>query len=104
MADLSKNTRTLTRRQLRNVVYDCCPTLSRAAAGEVFNIVFDEIATALANGEDVKLREFGVFVVREKRARNGRNPKTGVESEICARRVISFRPSPNLVAQINAEQ
>lgn len=103
MADLSENARTLTRRQLRNVVYDCCSTLSRAAASEVFDIVFDEIANALANGEDVKLREFGVFVVHEKRPRVGRNPKTGVEAEICARRVISFRPAPNLVARINAE-
>lgn len=58
---------------------------------------------ALERGEAVKLRAFGTFSVRSKRPRVGRNPKTGAEYPISARRVLTFKPSPRLVAAINGE-
>ena len=96
-------TRTLTRRALRAAVYDCCPRLSRAQAREIFDATFEELLNALVRGEPVKLRGFGTFDLRSKRERVGRNPKTGVEAIICARRVITFHPSPVLIAHVNGE-
>lgn len=63
----------------------------------------EEISEALVRGEPVQLRSFGRFVVREKRGRLGRNPKTMAAAAISPRRVISFRPSPMLIARINGQ-
>jgi integration host factor subunit alpha len=54
-------------------------------------------------GEAVKLSTFGIFKVRSKRERIGRNPKTRVEAPIRARRVLTFKASPALVALVNGE-
>jgi integration host factor subunit alpha len=93
--------RTLTRAALREAVYSCCPTLSRAEARHILDAAFEEISDALARGEPVKLRSFGSFNVRSKRERVGRNPKTGVEAPICSRKVLTFKASPVLIAQVN---
>ncbi len=99
----SERVRTFTRHDLRAAIYHCCPTLSRAEARKIFNETFDELSDALVRGEPVKLRNFGTFNLRAKRQRTGRNPKTGVEAVISARRVVTFRPSPALLTQINRE-
>lgn len=57
---------------------------------------FDQIKQTLASGESVKLSGFGNFVIREKSARPGRNPKTGEIVEISARKVVVFRSGPKL--------
>ncbi len=57
---------------------------------------FDQIKQMLASGESVKLSGFGNFVIREKSARPGRNPKTGEIVEISARKVVVFRSGPKL--------
>ncbi len=103
--DVKKNGsgRTLTRAALREAVYGCCTTLSRADARKILDATFDEISDALVRGEPVKLRSFGSFNVRSKRERIGRNPKTGVEATISPRRVLTFKPSPVLVAHVNGE-
>jgi integration host factor subunit alpha len=93
----------LTRAALREAVYSCCPTLSRAEARKILDATFDEICDALVRGEQVKLRSFGTFNVRSKRGRVGRNPKTGVEAPICPRNVLTFKASPVLVAHINGD-
>ncbi len=58
------------------------------------------MASALERGENVKITGFGTFQLRDKRARVGRNPKTGEETPISARRVLTFRPSHGLKALI----
>jgi integration host factor subunit alpha len=70
--------------------------LSKSEAGELTELVFETIKQSLEKGEEVKLPGFGNFSVREKKARVGRNPKTGEEMEITARRVLSFKPSQKL--------
>ena len=95
--------RTTTRADLLEAVYGTCPGLSRAQAREVVEQSLDEICAALERGETVKLRAFGAFSVRSTRARVGRNPKTGEEYPITARRVLTFRPSPRLIAAVNGE-
>ena len=64
--------------------------LSKRQAGEVVDLILDEIKTALQNGDRVALTPFGSFVVRNRKAREGRNPKTGEKIKIAARKVPAF--------------
>ena len=66
--------------------------LTSVTAEAAVQTILDEIKRTLASGEPVILRRFGTFDVRAKRARMGRNPKTGDEAAIPARRVIRFKP------------
>lgn len=68
---------------------------------KVVESIFDKVQRALILGEDVKISSFGTFTVRYKNPRVGRNPKTGVEARIAARRVVSFRASTSLKSRIN---
>ena len=91
---------TLTRADLCDAVHDAVG-LSRAECADLVERTLDLIVEALERGETVKLSGFGVFQVRDKRARMGRNPKTGVEVPILPRRVLVFRPSQVLRAHVN---
>jgi integration host factor subunit alpha len=93
--------RTITRAQLSEAVYQEVG-LSRNESADLLEMVLDEISTALADGETVKISSFGSFSVRRKGQRVGRNPKTGDEVPILPRRVLVFRPSQLLKARINA--
>ncbi|PNG25559.1 integration host factor subunit alpha [Methylocella silvestris] len=93
--------RTATRAALLDAVYETCPNLSRAQARDIFEMALEEIADALVRGDCVKLRSFGLFSVRAKRERIGRNPRTGVEAQIKPRRVLTFKPSPVLSGCVN---
>ncbi len=93
--------RTLTRVSLTEAIYSSCRSLTRAQAASLLDEVLEEIAQALERGEEVALRSFGKFKVRSKRERIGRNPKTGVEATITARRVLTFKASAELIAKIN---
>lgn len=65
---------------------------------------FDEIYDNLVNGKDVKLSGFGNFILKDKKSRPGRNPKTGEEVEICARRVVTFKAGQKLRRQVDEKQ
>ena len=84
--------RTLTRADLAAAIYGRLAISKEQSVGLV-DMMLTEMVDALARGEDVKLASFGAFVVRAKRERIGRNPKTGVEAPIAARRVVLFRAS-----------
>jgi integration host factor subunit alpha len=70
--------------------------MTHAQALQLTNDFFDQIQATLATGEEVKFSSFGNFVIREKAARPGRNPKTGESVEISARKVVSFKAGPKL--------
>ena len=76
--------------------------LNKREAKELVELFFEEIRNVLADGEDVKLSGFGNFVLRQKNERPGRNPKTGEEIPISARRVVTFRPGQKLKARVEA--
>ena len=76
--------------------------LSKRQSSSVVESVFDIIFRCFEQGEDVKIVGFGHFRVRKKSARKGRNPQTGNEIEITARRVLTFKPSKGLKQRINA--
>jgi integration host factor subunit alpha len=76
--------------------------LNQREAKDIIGAFFEEIRTALERGEEVKLSGFGNFDVHEKKERPGRNPKTGEEIPISARRVVTFRPGQKLKARVEA--
>jgi integration host factor subunit alpha len=76
--------------------------LNKREAKELVELFFEEVRDALAAGEDVKLSGFGNFTLRLKNERPGRNPKTGEEIPISARRVVTFRPGQKLKARVEA--
>jgi integration host factor subunit alpha len=87
--------KTITRGDLYEAVYKKVG-LSRTESAVLVRLVLKEITDCLGRGEAVKLSSFGCFIVRKKRQRIGRNPKTGKAVSISARRVMVFKPSPVL--------
>lgn len=76
--------------------------LNKREAKEMVESFFEEIRTSLSSNEQVKLSGFGNFDLRDKRQRPGRNPKTGEEVPISARRVVTFRPGQKLKDRVEA--
>ncbi|MEJ8567601.1 integration host factor subunit alpha [Elongatibacter sediminis] len=76
--------------------------LNKREAKEFVDSFFEAIRDSLEGGENVKLSGFGNFQLREKNQRPGRNPKTGEEIPISARRVVTFRPGQKLRARVEA--
>ena len=70
--------------------------ISKRQAGEVVDLILAEITSALQKGDRVALVPFGSFVVRNRKARDGRNPKTGEKIKIAARKVPAFVPGKSL--------
>jgi integration host factor subunit alpha len=75
---------------------------SKKESAEIVELVFDTVKETLERGDKIKISGFGNFQVRQKKARVGRNPQTGKEIEISARRVLTFRPSQVLKSALNA--
>ena len=92
--------KTLTRADLTEVLHREVG-LSRAESADMVNSVLDLVSEAAVEGHSVKLSSFGTFMVRFKRQRIGRNPKTGVEVPITPRRVMVFRPSQIMKNVVN---
>jgi integration host factor subunit alpha len=74
---------------------------SKKDSAIIVEAVFDVIKENLAHGEKIKVSGFGSFIVKEKKARRGRNPQTGDEIEISARKVLTFKPSQVLRKALN---
>ena len=90
---------TVTRADLTDAV-DRETGLPRREAAELVDMAIEAIAERLSAGETVMISGFGTFRVRDKRAREGRNPRTGEPAPIPARRVVTFRPSQVLKMRI----
>ncbi|MEQ8234957.1 MAG: integration host factor subunit alpha [Gammaproteobacteria bacterium] len=76
--------------------------LNKREAKELVEAFFEEVRASLEAGQQVKLSGFGNFDLRDKNQRPGRNPKTGEEIPITARRVVTFRPGQKLKARVEA--
>jgi integration host factor subunit alpha len=94
------NKKTLTRADLSETLHRNIG-LSRTESADMVNAVLDLVSDALVDGQSVKLSSFGTFMVRAKRERMGRNPKTGEEVPITPRRVLVFRPSQVMKNVVN---
>ena len=76
--------------------------LAKPDAKEIVEQFFEEIRFALENGQHVKMSGFGNFTLRDKLQRPGRNPKTGEEIPVAARRVVTFKPGLKLKTKIES--
>ncbi|HAS14065.1 MULTISPECIES: integration host factor subunit alpha [Idiomarina] len=93
----------LTKAELAEVLFDKYG-ISKQDAKVLVEDFFEEIRVALEKGEQVKLSGFGNFELRTKNQRPGRNPKTGEEIPISARRVVTFKPGQKFKSRVeNAE-
>ena len=90
----------LTKAELADALHDHVG-LNKREAKEIVDLFFDTLSETLANGESVRLSGFGNFELRDKSQRPGRNPKTGEEIPISARRVVTFRPGQKLRLRVD---
>ncbi len=74
--------------------------MDRADIKKLVDGTFEEIRKSLESGENVRISGFGNFLLRDKSVRPGRNPKTGKEVDISARRVVSFKSGQKLRARV----
>jgi integration host factor subunit alpha len=93
--------RSMTKADIVENVYEKLGGFTKKEAADLVDVVFDTIKDTLADGEKLKISGFGNFVVREKRQRVGRNPQTGDEILISARKVLTFKPSQVLKNSLN---
>jgi len=92
---------TLTKAGLADLLFEQVG-LNKREAKDMVEAFLEEMRFALERGESVKLSGFGNFELREKSERPGRNPKTGEEIPISARRVVTFHASQKLKSKVDA--
>lgn len=102
-ADRGDDGKTVTKAELAELLFENLG-LNKREAKDMVDGFFDEIRAALERGESVKLSGFGNFQLRDKPQRPGRNPKTGEEIAITARRVVTFHASQKLKAAVAEAQ
>ncbi len=99
MPDENKTTMTLTKAELADLLFERVG-LNKREAKDMVEAFFEEIRNAMETGDSVKLSGFGNFQLRDKPQRPGRNPKTGQEIPITARRVVTFHASQKLKSDV----
>ena len=92
----------MTKAEIVDVVYEKVGGFSKTEAADIVETVFETVKATLVKGDKIKITRFGNFVVRDKKARAGRNPQTGKEITISARRVLTFKPSVLLNKALNS--
>ena len=98
-----KETMTLTKAELADLLFEKVG-FNKREAKDMVESFYEEVRIALENGDGVKLSGFGNFQLRDKPQRPGRNPKTGEEIPITARRVVTFHASQKLKAMVEKNQ
>jgi len=88
-----------------DIIQNVCDKLgfSKKDSAKIVESVFDVMKDHLEKGEKIKISGFGNFVVKEKKSRRGRNPQSGQEIEITARRVLTFKSSQVLRRALNVK-
>src|SRR5690349_20436607 len=96
-----RNDSSVTKADIIDRVCEVVGGFSKKEAADLVEKIFDVMKSTLESGEKIKISGFGNFLVREKQPRPGRNPQTGTEITIDARKVLTFKPSPVLKAALN---
>ena len=91
----------MTKRELIDEVVKHFPQLARRNAEDVVHCIFDSMRGALKAGDRIEIRGFGSFVVKQRRAREGRNPKTGALVPVAAKRVPFFKVGKDLRLRVD---
>jgi integration host factor subunit beta len=93
----------MTKRDLIDEVNKKFPYLSLRDAEVIIGAIFDSITDALAEGDRIEIRGFGSFVVKHRRSREGRNPKTGIAVSVSAKRVPFFKVGKELKLRVDGK-
>jgi len=93
----------MTKEEIIKAIWNELPNLTVNEARKIYETTINLILDRLSKGEDVELRGFGSFKIREKNERIGRNPRTGVEAVIKPRRVVTFHSSKIFRDQVNTD-
>jgi len=101
IVDILKSKSSLVKSDLVEQVYKRVG-FTRQEAEQAVDVLFKEIKTELANGESVRIAGFASFYLKNKKARNARNPQTGEPILIRSRRVLTFKPSKQLLVSTDA--
>ena len=91
----------LTKADLAGAVYERHGGLTKGEAAEIVDAIFNTVKVSLSDGRAVKIRNFGVFEVKERQGRKGVNPSSGESIEIPAKRGLSFRPADGLKRDVD---
>jgi len=91
----------MTKAELVETVVENINGLTKKQTEVIVNTIFDSIKDALARGDKVELRGFGSFKIRQRRSREGRNPKTGDAVELTGKYVPHFKPGKELRERVN---
>ena len=91
----------MTREKIIKAIWNELPNLTLNESRKIYETTMNLIRDRLSKGEDVELRGFGSFKIREKNERMGRNPRSGEEAVIKPRRVVTFHPSKMFRDQVN---
>ena len=94
----------MTKEEIIKAIWNELPNHTLKKAWQAYDTTMDLIKDRLSKGEDIELRGFGSFKIREKNERMGRNPKSGKEAVIKPRRVVTFKPSKILKDLVNGSQ
>ncbi|MBM4261660.1 MAG: integration host factor subunit beta [Deltaproteobacteria bacterium] len=93
----------MTKRDLIDEVNKRFPPLSRRDSEVIINAIFDSMVDALVQGDRIEIRGFGSFVVKQRRARQGRNPKSGALVSVAAKRVPFFKVGKELRLRVDGK-
>jgi len=93
----------MTKRDLIDEVNKRFPHLSRRDSEVIINAIFDSMVEALSQGDRIEIRGFGSFVVKQRRARQGRNPKSGELVSVAAKRVPFFKVGKELRLRVDGK-
>ena len=93
----------MTKSELIQRLAEANPHLYQRDVERIVTTIFDEITSALANGDRVELRGFGAFSVKERGARTGRNPRTGESVSVPAKFIPYFKTGKQLRAKLNSD-
>lgn len=94
----------MTKRDLIDEVNKRFPHLSRLDSEVIINSIFESMVDAMGREERIEIRGFGSFVIKHRRARGGRNPKTGAMVSVSAKRVPFFKVGKELRLRVNNER
>ena len=103
MSIVEKGRTVVTKRDLIEEVAQQYPRFSRREAEVMVNAVFDSMTDALAKGERIEIRGFGSFMVKQRAAREGRNPRTGAIVSVAAKRVPLFKVGKELRLRVDGQ-
>ena len=94
----------LVKNQILNQLVNYYPNFLRRDLEKALNLVFDEIIRAIAKGDNVQIRGFGSFKIRQLKTRIGRNPKDGSKVEIPAKKSVHWKMSKELFRKLNQDK